>query len=110
MAHGKKKQSRFEVNKEVRRALVRNNVDMTKLSYSCAGRNLRLSGSLMRDNGGEFTAMMIEKMVGDITSTGLSVISELDNWNIIEGSISKIGGGGEEKKKPQGQGGGQKAA
>ncbi len=114
MSHGKK-QSRFEVNKEVRRALVRNNVDMTKLSYSCAGRNLRLSGSLQRDNGGEFTAMMIEKMVDDISKTGLYIISELDNWNITEGGISKIGGGGGEKKShgkkgSSGQGGGQSQA
>jgi hypothetical protein len=99
MSHGNKKQSRFEVNKEVRRALVKNNVDLTKLSYSCAGRNLKLSGSLVRDNGGDFSAMMIEKMVEEISKTGLYIISDLDNWNITEGGISKIGGGGEGKKE-----------
>ncbi|MCO4795399.1 MAG: hypothetical protein KC493_16890 [Bacteriovoracaceae bacterium] len=114
----KGKQSRFEVNKEVRRALVRNNVDMTKLSYSCAGRNLRISGSLLKDDGRDFTAMSIEKLVEDIGKSGLYIISELDNWNITDGSVSKIGGDKEkEKKKAQGQkktegssGGGQSQA
>lgn len=111
----KEKPSRFEVNKEVRRALIRNNVDMTRLSYSCAGRNLRISGSLMKDDGRDFTAMNIEKMVDDINKSGLYIISELDNWNITEGSVSKIGGEKEKKKtgqgqkKPQGNSGGDKS-
>lgn len=60
--------------------------------------------------------MMIEKMVEEISKTGLYIISDLDNWNITEGGISKIGGGGQGKKEhaakksSSGQGGGQKAA
>jgi hypothetical protein len=52
-------------------------------------------------------------MIDDISKSGLYFISELDNWNITEGSISKIGGGenkGQAKKLQGNQGGGKKAA
>ncbi len=91
-----KKLSRFEVNKKVRRALVKNGADMSQLSFSCTGRSVNLTGSLLKEGGMEFSAMSLEQMLGDIHKVGVQVVSDLENWDICDGSISRKGGKSEE--------------
>jgi hypothetical protein len=87
MAGGKL--SRFDVNKKVRRALVRNGADMSFIQFSFAGRTVSFSGRLQKDDGRDFSAANLESMLQDIYKIGVSVYSDLENWNISEGAISK---------------------
>lgn len=95
----KGKPSRLESNKSVRQALARNSADLSQLHFSCAGRGVTLSGKLIKQSGEEFTTKGIEALVMDVQKIGLSLNSDLENWEINDTSISKKGGG--EKKGPK---------
>ena len=82
-----KKISRFEINKKVRQLFSRYRVNMAELQYSCSGRNLRLSGKLVKEEGGELRQLVLEKLVNDILSLGVHLVCELENLEIIEGMI-----------------------
>jgi hypothetical protein len=87
MAKGKV--SRFEVNKKVRRALVRNGVDMGCIQFSFVGRTVTFSGRLQKDDGRDFSASNLDSMLQDIYKVGVQVASDLENWTISEGSLTK---------------------
>jgi hypothetical protein len=83
------KLSRFDVNKKVRRALVRNGADMGFIQFSFTGRTVTFSGRLQKEDGRDFSASNLESMLADIYKIGVNVFSELENWTISEGAISK---------------------
>lgn len=85
----KKKMSRLESNKSIRQALVKNSVDLSKISFSCHGRSVTLSGTLMKNSGQEFTTQGVEAIVLDIEKVGPSINSDLTNWEISESGIKK---------------------
>lgn len=97
----KAKPSRLESNKDVRRALVKSGVDMTKIHFSTAGRSVSLRGGLYKDGGKDITVSAIEQLLQDINKLGLNLISDLDNWMISEGSIMKKGDKKDDKSKEQ---------
>jgi len=84
-----KKPSRLESNKKIRTALVKNGADMAQVNYSCHGRSVSLNGKLCKTDGTEMNSSNVEMLVQDISSLGLQINSELENWYISDGSISK---------------------
>ena len=86
---GKGKVSRFEVNKKVRRALVRNGADMGFIQFSFVGRTVTFTGRLQKEDGRDFSASNLDSMLQDIYKIGIQIASDLENWNISEGSITK---------------------
>ncbi len=84
-----KKPSRLESNKDVRRILLRHRVDLSQLAFSCHGRTVSFSGDLVKDGGRDFSASEIDMMVLEILGLNLGVLSDLKNWDINGGTISK---------------------
>jgi ABC-type transport system substrate-binding protein len=70
---------------------VRHGIDTSKIQFSCQGKSLLLTGALFKDGGNEVEAKAIEAIVQELSRIGVKVNSELENWNICEGSISKKG-------------------
>ena len=93
--------SRFEVNKKVRRTLIRNSADMSCLQYSCIGKTLTFTGRLQKDDGRDFSATNIEAMLQDLSKIGVQIFSDLENWNFSEGAISKKNNAKEDKAQKE---------
>ena len=76
--------SRYEVNQQVQRVLVRHGVDLTQLHYSAAGSVVTLYGTLKRDPSGDFSVAKIEAMIKELERLPSHVFLqfELDNWTI----------------------------
>lgn len=85
----KQKLKRFEVNKIVRRALVKANVDLEKCQYSYVGRTLTFTGTLLKVGNRDLTATELDAILTEIGSMGLHLASELTNWTITGTSVSK---------------------
>lgn len=92
--------SRLEANKEVRRVFVRHGIDTSKIHFSCQGKTLLLTGALYKDGDNEVATNVIEAIVQELSRIGMKVNSELENWTISEGTISKKGRGGGEGAEP----------
>ena len=78
------KTSRLEINRQVRGLLSQNRVDLSLLQFSCVGRSVRMSGILLKSDGGEFKTQAVEELVRQILNiTGVSAVQgEMENWNI----------------------------
>jgi len=76
--------SRYEVNRQIRMVLSRNDIDLTRIDYSFIGGTVYLSGELLKIGEGELVPSVIENLFKEIN--GLSgvrdVQSDLQNWNI----------------------------
>lgn len=83
--------SRLDANREVRRIFVRHGVDTSKIQFSCQGKSLQLSGSLLKEGGHDLESNIVEAISQELSRLGIRIISDLDNWSIIEGTISKKG-------------------
>lgn len=68
-----KKLSRLETNKDVRRILVRNGVDTTKVQFSCHGKSVSITGGLYKDGGQEFEIILIENIMQSLLSLGYQI-------------------------------------
>lgn len=92
-----KKLSRLESNKEARRVLNRNGVDLAYCQYSCVGMEIHLTGWLCKHDGSEFNGPQIQAMIHDFQKTlnGYSISGDFDNWHFNSERISYIG------EKPQ---------
>ena len=86
-----KQMSRLEANKEVRRILVRHGIDTGKLQFSCNARSLSLSGELYKEGGKDLDLVTMEALLKDFSRLGLRITSELSNWTISDGSITRKG-------------------
>lgn len=93
--------SRFEINKQVRRILSGNGVNMREVQISASGRSVNLSGSLLKDPSGQLTASTVSNIAKELfTIPGISSISsDLENWDINGESIKAKGDGAEKEKK-----------
>src|SRR5690554_397505 len=98
-----KKQSRLESNKEARKVLNRHGVDLTYCQYSCSGREIRLTGTLLRYDGGDFKASQIETMIYDFQRLlpGFVIVGELDNWSFSSEHINYHGNSEEAEEEMQ---------
>jgi hypothetical protein len=85
----KKQPSRAEINKDVRRVLVRHSVDTGKLAFSCSGKLLTMTGYLCKSDGNELDMKMLEVIVQDLARMGLQLYCDLENWSVSNGTVSK---------------------
>ena len=102
-----RKLSRMEANKEVRRILNRNGVDLTYTQYSVGGMDVRLTGWLCRTDSSDFSANKVETMIQEFQRVlpGYSVTGDFDNWSFTTDHITFLGTnegeeGGEEAAAP----------
>ncbi len=99
-----KELSRFEINRMVRNVLQKNNVDMPQIQYSCMGKHVHITGTLMKAGNKDFTPKNIENLTRELS--GIPCVREimfnLENWNIAGGAISAKDSN--EKKKNAGSG------
>lgn len=85
--------SRLEANKDVRRILNRNGVDLSYTQYSVAGMDIRLTGWLCKYDGSDFSTVQIENLIHEFQRTlhGYSVSGDFENWQFTTDHISYIG-------------------
>lgn len=83
--------SRLEVNRDVRRILVRHGIDTTKLQFSCHSKSISLSGELFKEGGKDIDLSLLEALMKDFSRLGVRIICELSNWSITDGAITKKG-------------------
>ena len=83
--------SRLDANREVRRIFVRHGVDTSKIQFSCQGKSLQLSGSLLKEGGHDLESNIVEAISQELVRMGIRINCDLDNWSIVEGTISKKG-------------------
>ena len=88
-----RKMSRMESNKEVRRVLNRNGVDLGYCQYSCVGTEIVLTGWLCKHDGSEFNGPQVQALIHDIGRylQGFSIRGDLDNWSFTSEKISYVG-------------------
>lgn len=88
-----KKLSRLESNKETRRILNRNGVDLGYCQFSCYGTDVILTGWLCHTDESDFTGPQIEAMIYDFHRQlpGYTITGDLDNWSFNSERISYIG-------------------
>ena len=96
------KMSRLESSKEVRRVLNRFGVDLTQCQYAVYGREICLTGMLLKTDGSEFGGQEIEFMIHEFQSIlrGFNVRGEMDNWKFSSDHIANIGKDKEEDSSP----------
>lgn len=89
----KKKQSRHETSKDVRRVLNRSGVDLSYCIYSCYGLEVRLTGWLCKTDGSDYTIPLIEAMIEDFQRNlpGHNLIGDFENWSFSTERISYVG-------------------
>jgi len=77
--------SRYEINRNVKRILVRHAVDLMALQFYCSGETVYLSGKLKKEPKGEFNPAQIETMVKELTALPYvkNLQFDLSNWNLI---------------------------
>lgn len=92
----KSKVSRMEGNKEVRRVLARHGTDLSYCTYSCSGSEVRLTGSLVKTDGSDFSVHQVETIIQDFMRhmNGFSIHGDMDNWNFTQDHITYLGNGG----------------
>jgi hypothetical protein len=98
-----KKLSRFVINKKVRQLFSKYRADFTQLSYSCTGRNLRLSGKLCREGGKDFKFRVLENLMKEIMKLGVNIVSELENVDVVNGEVMRRGFDKKQEKKKTNQ-------
>lgn len=88
-----RKLTRMEANKEVRRVLNRQGVDLSYTQYSVAGMDIRLTGWLCKPDTSDFNASQIENMIHEFQRLlpGYSVTGDFDNWSFTTEHITFLG-------------------
>jgi hypothetical protein len=83
----------MEANREVRRVLTRNAVDLGYTQYSVAGYDVRLTGWLLKVDTTDFNIHQVELMVQEFQRRlpGYFISGDLDNWNFTTEYITYIG-------------------
>lgn len=97
----KKAPSRLEINKDIRRILVRHSVDTTKLHFTCAGKTITMTGGIYGDGGKELSHSNVDAVFKDIARLGMRVYCELENYTVSDGSVMKKASKEEEAKQKQ---------
>jgi hypothetical protein len=89
----KTKLTRMESSKEVRRVLNRNGVNLSYCNYSCAGKEIRLTGWLCKYDESDYNGGQIEGLMQDFERylPGFTVVGELENWSFSSDQIRYTG-------------------
>ena len=77
--------SRYDVNRNIRAVLVRNNVNLDRIEFSFMGKTAYIRGELSKVNSGEFTVAAIETLVTELSKVPSvrDIQFELLNWAIM---------------------------
>jgi len=88
-----RKLTRMECNKEARRALNRNGVDLSYCQFTCYGNEVRLTGWLCKTDGSDFTGPLIEAIIHDFKKClpGFMIYGDFENWNFNSDRIQYVG-------------------
>lgn len=81
-------ESRFEINKKVRRILVRHAIDYHKLNFSGYHSNINFSGILIKTNGSHLNTQDVSNLIKELNTLGKTLQFMLTNWHISPNSIS----------------------
>lgn len=89
----REKSSRLENSKDVRRVLNRFGVDLTHCQYTVAGREVRLTGWLLKVDGSDFNANEVEYLIQELGSIlrGFMVCGDMENWRFSSDSLQAVG-------------------
>ncbi len=95
--------SRYDINRKVKVALVRNAVDLAQLKYSCTATNVHLWGFLNKDPEGDFTPTGVERLLKDVSRLPevRHVRVDIENWDIQSGDGGWIITGKKKKQSKQ---------
>jgi hypothetical protein len=80
----KKKLSRAEQTKAVRRILSKNDVNLAEIQFSCSGVRISFFGTLIKRTGENFNQEALSNMQSQLEKFG-RVSSELTNWDLNSG-------------------------
>ena len=99
----REKSSRLENSKDARRVLNRYGVDLTQCQYTVAGREIRLTGWLLKVDGSDFHSQEIESMIQEFSSVlkGFMVCGDMENWKFSSDHLQAVGGDGEQEEEAQ---------
>ncbi len=81
--------SRYEINRNVRMVLTRNDADLTKIDYSCMGGTVYLYGELVRQDR-DYVAKEIDSIIGEIAALPHvhDIQFDLNNWLVVSSGNS----------------------
>lgn len=87
-----RKLSRLEANKEARRVLTKNGVNLSYAQYSVSGREIRLTGWLCHHDSSNFTAHEIELIVQECMRVlpGFMIAGDFENWKFSSEHITQL--------------------
>lgn len=87
-----RKLSRLEANKEARRVLSRNGVNLSYAQYSVSGREIRLTGWLCHQDNSNFNAHEIEMIVQELLRVlpGFLIAGDFENWKFSSDYITQL--------------------
>lgn len=91
------KESRFELNKKIRRILVRHGVDNQQLNFSGYHSYINFSGILIKVNGNNLSCMEVINLIKELNGLGKTLQFMLVNWYISPNSISFHAGSSHEE-------------
>ena len=80
------RQTKGERTKEVRRVLLRHQVDLTKVYFTANPRSIYFSGELIKASGHEITNSEMICLVEELNQLGM-IRSDLENWSISSDSV-----------------------
>jgi hypothetical protein len=83
-----KKPSKAELNKDLRRIFARHRVDLTSISFSANPSGISMSGTLLKQDGSEFSASTLMPLVEELSAKGY-INTDLSNWDLTGGTITK---------------------
>lgn len=87
-----RKLSRLEANKEARRVLTKNGVNLSYAQYSVSGREIRLTGWLCHQDNSNFNAHEIEVIVQEFMRVlpGFLIAGDFENWKFSSDFITQL--------------------
>jgi len=86
----KKKLSKAQMTKEVRRILLRHQVHLSKVFFSANLSSIYFSGILVRNDGKEFKHAVVNVMTMELLQLG-NIRCELENWIIGNDGVYFVG-------------------
>jgi hypothetical protein len=81
--------SRYDVNRNVRMIIARNNADLSRIDYSFTGSTVYLTGDLVKPDG-DFSVQEIETLARDISAVPhvRDIQFNLANWMVVSSGDS----------------------
>lgn len=86
----KKRTSRFENNKKLRKILVQSGVDTSQLQFSTGFNSINISGYLIKHSGEDLSYEEVDRIYKEFLKVAAYVNSTISNWYISASSIYKV--------------------